>query len=177
MQMSLDFNKLKENKQLIFIIAVLAITVFFGKKVWDKTSRELVRMNQEIANSQKMISLAEDVAKLSEEFGKFRGIGWPLEETVEIMSGINQIVNKHNLQISTLQPAGFNKQENYSTFTLNLDIVSDYFGLTQFLAEIENLKELTRVIAIQIMPEQGSVQAEEPSVRAVLSITAFIAKN
>lgn len=177
LKIPLNISDLKENKQLIFIVVVVLIIGFSGKKIWDKQNVQLAQSTKRIQNYQKMIFLADEIERLSRESQKFRGFGWLTKDSVEIMGKINDLVNKHRIEILTFDPAGFKNKGNYSTFSMALKLKSDYFDLSRFVSEIEELETLTKVMTLQVSPERGSGQGDGPLVKANLTIKAFILKN
>ncbi|MFC1709255.1 type 4a pilus biogenesis protein PilO [Candidatus Omnitrophota bacterium] len=176
-QIELNINTLKENKQLIFIIIIVIIAAFIGKNILVNQIKQHSKMNKRIKAYQKLEGAARDINKLSEELKRLKALGWLSAESVEIMSKINELVGKHGLEISSFDPGGFTEQKNYSTFSLNLDMKSDYFSFTQFLSEVEGLKELTRIISLKVVPVENSDQEGESLIRSSLLIKAFITRE
>ena len=169
---------LTNQKQLIFIIVVVLATTFFGKKIWDSQKMQLSKLNEEIENYQKKISLANDIDEFSKKFVKFRGLGWPTTESVTIMGRINDLASKHGIEIITFDPIGLSKKENYSVFSMRLNIKTDYFSLSRFLLEIEELKTLTKVTSFEVTPESYYTDEEYgPLIEANLSIKAFMSEQ
>ena len=67
MNINLGKIDLKQQKELIFIIVVILVTLFFGKKTWDSQKRNSSTINNKIKSSQEKINLANEINKLSKE--------------------------------------------------------------------------------------------------------------
>ena len=167
---------IRNQNQIIFIIAVVLATAFVGKKIWDAQNNQLAKSNKEIQDYQKKISIAGEIDGLYKQFAKFKGVGWVTAESVTIMGRINDLASKHGIEIINFDPVGLDEKTNYSVFSLKLSIRADYFSLSRFLSEIEELKTLTKVSSLEITPESYfSDRKDGPLIEANLTIRAFIA--
>ncbi len=170
----LNVNTLREHKKLVFIIVVILVTVFLGKKIFDTQKKQTISIKKDIERFKKEASLANDINKLSVEIDKFQGAGWLTDESVDIMGKINEIAGKHGIEIFKFNPGGVKKQGNYSTMSMSLDIGAGYFELTRFFAEIEEMEALTKITSLHMIPERNYDEELGPRIKASLSIEAFI---
>lgn len=174
---NLDINKIKENKHIIFIIVVILITAFLSKKIWEMQSAKLENIKSEIVHYKNVAVLAGEINSLFDALDKFKEVGWPTAESASIMEEVNKLASKHSVQIMSFNPGDFKSFESYYTLTMILNIKSDYFNLSRFLSELEELGSLTKVSILEIKPEGDTSQEEGPLIRGNLHIVAFILKR
>ncbi|MFC1646213.1 type 4a pilus biogenesis protein PilO [Candidatus Omnitrophota bacterium] len=173
----LNKSNLKNQKDLIFIVIVVLVTAFLGKKVWEIQKAQLYRTKKEIEVYEEKMSLSDDINLKSKKIEEFRSLGWLTEESITIMGTINDLAGKHSIEIITFDPAGLKKNKNFSVFSMKLNIRSKYFSLARFLLEVEELKTLTKIATLEITPERNRVNEDDPMVKTKLSLKAFIAKK
>lgn len=171
-----DRFNLKQQKELILVIIVLAITLFFGKKIWVKQKENIASLRGKIEAFKEKIVLSNEIDKLSSECDKFKSMAWQTKEGVSIMGRINELANKYDIEIFSFDPGGLKSENNYSTLSMTLNIKADYFNLLRFLSAIEKLETLTKIISLRITPEGGTNSEDEagPKVQGNLVIRAFI---
>lgn len=176
MKLNLERFNLKQQKDLIFIILVFAITLFLGRKILVKQKENLVNVKGKIENYKEKIALTNEINKLSKEFDKFKKMAWQTKESVSVMGAINELANKYDIEIFSFDPGGLKGEGNYFTLSMALNIKADYFDLLRFLSAIEKLETLTKIINLRIMPMGGSGSGNEdgPKVQVNLTLRAFI---
>jgi Tfp pilus assembly protein PilO len=178
----MDISKIKidlrEQKELIFIIIVVVVTGFLGKKILDSQRIKVSGAQEKINYYQQRMELAADINSLNKEIGKFKDAGWQSQETAAIMSAVNELASKYDVEILTFDPGGLRDEQHYLSLAMVLNIRGDYFSLAKFISAIENLNALTKIASLQITPtgEQGS-EEYGPIVQANLNIVAFILKK
>ena len=174
---NLDISRLKDNKHVIFILVVILITAFLSKKIWEMQSAKLEEIKSEIVHYKKVTVLATEINSLFKALDKFKEVGWPTAESATIMGEVNKLASKHGVQIMTFNPGEYNSYESYATLAMVLNIKSDYFNLSRFLSELEELENLTKVSVLQMKPEGDTSQVDGPLLRGNLNIVAFVLKS
>ena len=167
---------LKEHKEIIVIVAAVAIAIFFSRKILDENKIKISKLERTAKEFIESVDTAEQIKALSKRIDKYKDISWQSKESVEIMGRINKIASKYGITIHTFDPAGLNNKGNYFIFTMNLNISSDYTDLVRFLSALEELKELTKIKKVDISP-QGEHSEENVSTRAYLILETYILKG
>jgi Tfp pilus assembly protein PilO len=179
--LNLDINtilnklNLKDQKQIVVVVAALFLTYFFGNKILTSNKTEIANIKSKIDSYHQIKDSANEINILSSELEKFKDVGWATKESDEIMGSVNELANKHSVEILNFSPGALRNENNYSVFSMSLNIRSDYFSLLRFLSEIEELKALTKITYLQLNPEGPSSEAGyEPMVGVNLSMDAYI---
>ena len=175
--MKINFN-LKEQKEKIFIIIVLVITIFIGKKIFDSQNTKMTKAQSMIQDYQRSIEIAKEINSLDQQLSKFDNAGWQTQESVAIMGKINELASQYKVEVLNFDPGSQQDYKYYIILGMALNIKGDYFSLTNFLSAIENLESLTKVTELQIRPSRDINSKEYGSLlEASLKISAFIIKK
>lgn len=169
---------LREQKEKIFIILVVIVTIFIGRKILDSQKVKLINTQNKIKNYQQRIELTTQIDMFNKEIEKFKDAGWQTQESAYIMGKINELASEYGIEILTFDPGSLQDNQHYFALAMTLNVSANYFSLTKFIAAIENLDTLTKITSLQIATSSQSASDEYgPSVKVNLGITTFILKK
>lgn len=168
----------REQKDKIFIILVVIIVIFVGRKILDGQNLRIANTRDKISSYERGVELATEISKVGKGLEKFKNAGWQTQESVSIMGAINEVASKYNIEILTFDPGNLRDEKHYFTLSMVLNIRGSYFDLMKFLSALEDLTTLTKISSLQITSGSDiAPQGHGSLVQANLNIVAFILKK
>ena len=185
----MDFRDPRNQAKFIFIVILLFVIVLWGSNFLFKNIREIKSKNsqQEVLNKQLLAFQAkkqtiEGLRRESEEREReYKSLELLLPEERQVPLFLTQMhgaAQATHTQISQITPLGTTPVSFYNVDNFNVEVVSNYNGLGEFLSNIANFPFIANVSNISMTAlSAGEQQEEGNTIRISFKLSTYYIKE
>lgn len=170
---------IKKSDNLV-IIAIICLGLIITVKVNAKNVSISNSLTKKISAQKKMSSLYSKINESASDFQDYRKKIFFEKDSSIIVNLVNEWARNYDIEVTSIKPQYIKEGGNFLYIPIELEANADYFGLGQFLSQIENYEGFIDVNSLRVMPKnynRGEKNAKQDRLNISLSFNAVALKD
>jgi hypothetical protein len=170
---------IKKSDNLV-IIAIILLGLIITVKVNAKNVSLSNALTKKISVQKKMSSLFTKINGSASDYQDYRKKIFFEKDSSVIVNLVNEWARNYDVEVTSIKPQYVKESGKFLYVPIELEAKTDYFGLGQFLGQIENYEGFIDVTSLRVFPQgynRGEKNIKQDQLNISLSFTAVALKD
>ncbi len=170
---------IKKSDNLV-IIAIILLGLIITVKVNAKNVSLSNTLTKKISVQKKMGSLFTKINESASDYQDYRKKIFFEKESSTIVNLVNEWARNYDVEVTSIKPQYTKESGKFLYVPIELEAKADYFGLGQFLSQIENYEGFIDVTGLRVSPmgySRSERNMKPDQLNISLSFTAVALKD